>query len=276
MKIRQSEPVYHLVTILDKRVDLRRIAVPFCGGKNLDPLTHPNPTDDSFPLVIAIDGPAGAGKSTIAANLAARLEIPYLDTGAMYRAVALLASRAGLTVPFDDDEVVRIVRIMEEHAIGVERGDDGVVVRVDGEDVSSQLRSLDCSMMASAVSAVPEVRTRLVALQRELGLRGGGVMEGRDITSVVFPDATLRVFLTASPEERARRRLADVRENDPETTLDEVRRQQQQRDRQDTTRSESPLHVAPGVVVVDTTGSTPDQVVERLLTELEKTREQHA
>ena len=239
-------------------------------------LKQPSQADTSLPLVVAIDGPAGAGKSTIAAALAARLGIPYLDTGAMYRAVALLAAREGLTEPFDDREVARIVAVMDEHDIEVERGDGGVVVRVDGQDVSSRLRSLDCSMMASAVSAIPEVRQRLVALQRELGLRAGGVMEGRDITSVVFPDATLRVFLTASPEERARRRLADLQKNAPETTLDEVRRQQQQRDRQDTTRSESPLHVAPGVVVIDTTGSTPDEVVDRLVQELERTREKRA
>ncbi len=257
-------------------VDLRRMAVPHSGKGRSHPLTLSNQAPTSLPLVVAIDGPAGAGKSTIAANLAARLGIPYLDTGAMYRAVALLASREGLATPFDDDDVARIVKLMDEHSIEVELGDGGVIVRVDEEDVSSQLRSLDCSMMASAVSAVPEVRNRLVALQRELGLRGGGVMEGRDITSVVFPDATLRVFLTASPEERARRRLADVQVHEPEMTLDEVRRQQRQRDRQDTTRSESPLHVAPGVVVLDTTGLTPDQVVERLLTELEESREERA
>ncbi len=252
------------------------MAVSPGGEGRSEPLNHPSQADESFPLVVAIDGPAGAGKSTIAANLAARLGIPYLDTGAMYRAVGLLASQEGLTEPFDDEDVARIVAIMDEHAIEVERGDGGVVVRVDDEDVSSELRTLDCSMMASAVSAIPKVRQRLVALQRELGLRAGGVMEGRDITSVVFPDATLRVFLTASPEERARRRLTDLQKNTPETTLNEVRRQQQQRDRQDTTRSESPLHVAPGVVVVDTTGSTPDEVVDRLLRELERTREKRA
>ena len=171
----------------------------------------------------------------------------------MYRAVALLASRAGLTVPFDDDEVARIVRIMEEHAIGVELGDDGVVVRVDGEDVSSQLRSLDCSMMASAVSAVPEVRTRLVALQRELGLRGGGVMEGRDIGSVVFPDATFRSF---SPRHRRSGPAAVGR-----LSGRMIRRRPSMRFGANSSSAiartrPGPSHPSsgPGVVVVDTTG----------------------
>ena len=220
-------------------------------------------------LVIAIDGPAGAGKSTIAAMLAARLGIPYLDTGATYRAVALLALRAGIEPPLGEDDVALVIRLANEHQIELRHGDGGLAVTIDGEDVSSEIRSPDCSMMASAVSAVSDVRRRLVAMQRELGQERGGVMEGRDITSVVFPDAALRVFLTAAPEERARRRLSDVRNIDESVTLEEVRSQQRQRDRQDTTRVDSPLHVARGVVVVDTTGLTPEQVVDRLVSELD-------
>jgi cytidylate kinase len=238
-------------------------------------VTRPSPISDR-PTVIAIDGPAGAGKSTIASLLAERLSLPYLDTGAMYRAVALLALRAGVSEPLDEADAARVMALLDDHAIEVDAGDDGLLVRIDGVDVSSELRSPECSMMASAVSAIPEVRKRLVALQREIGLRQGGVMEGRDITSVVFPDAVLRVFLTASPEERARRRFGDVRRLHPDATIDEVLRQQQQRDRQDTTRADSPLHVAPGVVVVDTTGSTPEEVVERLEDELDNARQKGA
>ncbi len=228
-----------------------------------------NDLDGRNPLIIAIDGPAGAGKSTIASMLAQRLQIPYLDTGAMYRAVAMLALQAGLSEPLDGDSVDRICAILDRHEIEVTDGEGGLEVRVDGSDVGARLRTPECSMMASAVSAVPQVRRRLVAAQRELGMRRGGVMEGRDITSVVFPDATLRVFLTAAQEERARRRLEDLRRRHPDVTIDQVRRQQRQRDLQDTTRSESPLHVAPGVVVVDTTGLTPTEVVDGLILKLE-------
>lgn len=231
---------------------------------------------DNKPLIIAIDGPAGAGKSTIASLLADRLGIPYLDTGAMYRAVALLALRDGLSEPLGEDAPARIVELLDEHEIEVIQNEGGVQVLIDGSDVGQALRTPECSMMASRVSAVGQVRRRLVALQRELGMRRGGVMEGRDITSVVFPDATLRVFLTASQDERARRRLNDLKRLDEAVTLDEVRRQQIQRDRQDTTRAESPLHVATGVVVLDTTGLSPGEVVERLVSELEEVGEDRA
>jgi cytidylate kinase len=222
------------------------------------------------PLVIAIDGPAGAGKSTVAWLLAERLGIPYLDTGAMYRAVAHLALQAGVSQPLDDEAESAIVALLDRHQIEVRHGDGGQVVRIDGTDMGSELRTQECSMMASAVSALPEVRRRLVAAQRELGRRDGGVMEGRDITSVVFPDATLRVFLTANQEERARRRLDDLRRRDHSVTLEEVRDQQSQRDLQDTTRTESPLLVAPGVLVVDTTHMALEEVVDRLISELEE------
>jgi len=158
--------------------------------------------------------------------------------------------------------------LVKNRQIELDHGDDGLMVKVDGHDVTSDIRSPECSMMASAVSAVSEVRRQLVAAQREIGSRQGGVMEGRDITSVVFPDAALRVFLTATSEERARRRFSDVQKADESATLDEVQLQQQQRDRQDTTRADSTLHVARGVVVVDTTGLTPEQVVDRLVSEL--------
>ncbi len=219
-------------------------------------------------IIIAIDGPAGAGKSTVASSLANRLGIPYLDTGAMYRAVGLLAIRDGLKAPFSGVAVARVVELMDRHRIEVVAVDGGTNVLVDGQDVGEKIRSPECSLMASAVSALAEVREALVPLQRELGLFKGGVMEGRDIGTVVFPDADLKIFLTASVDERARRRHGDLREREVETSLEEVREQQQQRDLQDTSRAESPLQVARGSVVVDTTGLTLDQVVERLFEEV--------
>ena len=223
-------------------------------------------------LIIAIDGPAGSGKSTVASQLASRLRIPYLDTGAMYRAVGLLAMQDGLEPPFDEGASTRVLELMERHRIEVEATDRGTKIIVDGHDVGEEIRSPECSLMASAVSALAEVRKALVPLQRELGMREGGVMEGRDIGTVVFPDAGLKVFLTASVDERARRRLGDLRDRDVDTSLEEVREQQQQRDLQDTSRAESPLQVARGSVVVDTTGLTLDQVVERLLEEVARIR----
>jgi cytidylate kinase len=221
-------------------------------------------------LIIAIDGPAGAGKSTVAARLAQRLEIPYLDTGAMYRAVALLAIRDGLEPPLQERASRRVVELMNRHRIEVEAGVDGTAILVDGQDVGAEIRTPECSLMASAVSALAGVRQALVPLQRELGGRNGGVMEGRDIGTVVFPDADLKVFLTASADERARRRHGDLQEREVETTLEEVREQQQQRDLQDTSRAESPLQVAHGSVVVDTTELKLDEVVDRLSEEVEK------
>ena len=222
----------------------------------------------SSKLVIAIDGPAGAGKSTVASRLAGRLGIPYLDTGAMYRAVGLLVIQDGLEPPFDEVAARRVVELMDQHRIEVEAVGGDTTILVDGRDVGEKIRSPECSLMASAVSALAEVRDALVPLQRELGLKNGGVMEGRDIGTVVFPDADLKVFLTASADERARRRHEDLLERNVDASLEEVREQQQQRDLQDTSRAESPLQVARGSVVVDTTGLTLDQVVERLFEEV--------
>ena len=235
-------------------------------------MANPPPESKNSGLIIAIDGPAGAGKSTVASQLASRLRIPYLDTGAMYRAVGLLAMQDGLEPPFDEGASTRVLELMERHRIEVEAADGGTKIIVDGHDVGEEIRSPECSLMASAVSALAEVRKALVPLQRELGMREGGVMEGRDIGTVVFPDAGLKVFLTASVDERARRRLGDLRERDVDTSLEEVREQQQQRDLQDTSRADSPLQVARGSVVVDTTGLTLDQVVERLLEEVARIR----
>ncbi len=219
-------------------------------------------------VLIAIDGPAGAGKSTAAVRLAARLGVPYLDTGAMYRAVALLALREGLTPTLDELDKSRVIRLMETHDIDVEADTTGTRILIDGRNVSSEIRTPECSLMASAVSAISEVRRALVPLQRRLGLEKGGVMEGRDIGTVVFPDADLKFFLTASADERALRRHRDLSGKQLEVSIDQVREEQQRRDRQDTSRTDSPLQVARGSVVVDTTGLTLDEVVDRLTEEV--------
>jgi cytidylate kinase len=230
------------------------------------PPTHGLPE----PLVIAIDGPSGAGKSTVARLLAGRLGIPYIDTGAMYRAVGLLADREQLRPPFDDADESRLGELADSHVIELVVADDETRVLVDGEDVSEQIRTPESALMASAVSAVPAVRRALVAAQRRIGLARGGVMEGRDIGSVVFPDAALKVFLTASADDRAERRRRDLLSQGIEVTAEEIKRQQHQRDLQDTSRADSPLHVARGSVVVDSSGFSLDEVVVRLISELGK------
>jgi cytidylate kinase len=239
-------------------VDLRK------RRRGIIPVAEPKSDASKKRVIIAIDGPAGAGKSTVAARLADRLGLPYLDTGAMYRAVALIALREGLTPDLDDRAAQRVAEMMAERSIDVSADHGGTKILVDGEDVSGQIRSPECSMMASAVSALAAVRNALVPLQRKLGMEHGGVMEGRDIGTVVFPDADLKIFLTASAEERARRRYQDLLERNSETSLEEVQNDQNRRDRQDTSRAESPLQVARGSVVVDTTGMTLEEVVDRL------------
>jgi CMP/dCMP kinase len=203
-------------------------------------------------LLVAIDGPAGAGKSTVARAVARELGFTYLDSGAMYRCVALLSLEEPGREP---GELARAARI-ELHE------QDGIPHTIlDGRDVSERIRAADVSEAASRVAADPGVREALVAQQRALIDAGDWVAEGRDIGTVVAPEAELKVFLTASPEERARRRAADLGA-DPRTVLAE----QTLRDERDATREHSPLAAAPGAVVLDTSGSTVEEVVERIAT----------
>ncbi|MEJ7798258.1 MAG: (d)CMP kinase [Solirubrobacteraceae bacterium] len=192
-------------------------------------------------MLIAIDGPAGAGKSTVARAVANALGFTYLDTGAMYRCIALAELR-GAANPL-------------ACAIGL-----GAQVTLDGEDVSAAIRSPQVSMRASQVAARPEVRMALVARQRELIAAGDYVAEGRDIATVVAPDAELKVFLTASIEERARRRTAETGGD-----LELVLADQAERDQRDATREHSPLRAAPDAVALDTTGLGIDDVVRRIV-----------
>lgn len=200
--------------------------------------------------VIAIDGPAGAGKSTIARALAARLGLEYLDTGAQYRGVTFAALRLGI----DPESVEEVARLAA--ALRLEVSDDGVFV--DGADATVEIRGPEVTRAVSAVAANQAVRTELRRRQREwAAAHGGGVIEGRDIGTVVFPDAELKVFLTADEQERLRRRAAEA----GETVAVDIAR----RDAADSTRAVSPLAAADDAVVIDTTGRTIDDIVEEVL-----------
>ncbi|MDX6603334.1 MAG: CMP/dCMP kinase [Solirubrobacterales bacterium] len=202
-------------------------------------------------MVIAIDGPAGAGKSTVARALATELGFTYLDSGAMYRCVALAALRRGIDLD-DGDAMARIAR---EVSISL----DGERVELDGEDVSEEIRQPRVTEASSRASIHPGVREAMVERQRELIATGRYVAEGRDIGTVVSPDAPLKVFLTASPEERARRRAAQTGE-DPEAVL----AAQRERDSRDESREHSALRTAEDAVTIDTTGLSLEQVVARI------------
>jgi len=209
-----------------------------------------------FPGVVALDGPSGTGKSTVARLLAARLGARYLDTGAMYRAATLAVLRAGI----DLADAVAITRATEHAVIEVSTDPEKAGIRLDGEPVDEQIRSAEVTAAVSAVSAVPAVRAHIVAAQRELIGDGGIVVEGRDIGSVVWPMARPKVFLTASPEARARRRAAEIG-GDVAAVADDIAR----RDRLDSSRAASPLLQAPDAVELDTTDLGIDEVVARLV-----------
>ncbi|HEX3540702.1 MAG TPA: (d)CMP kinase [Acidimicrobiales bacterium] len=203
--------------------------------------------------VIAIDGPAGSGKSTVARALAARLGLDYLDTGAMYRAVAFAALRRGV----DPDDVDAVARLAQQVDIAVSD-----IVCVDGVDATIEIRGPEVTRAVSAVAANPEVRRELRRRQREWADKHhGGVIEGRDIGSVVFPAAELKVYLTATDSERAGRRSKEVLDMDYDAVAADIAR----RDYADSSRSAAPLVVAEGAKLVDTTGLSVDQVVERVL-----------
>ena len=215
---------------------------------------------DKQHLAIAIDGPSGAGKSTIARLLAADLRFIYVDTGALYRAVGYTMLQEGID-PADAEAVEeRLPELQVElrYVDGVQR------VFVNDQDVSDCIRTPEVSMAASAVSALPAVRQFLLQLQRDLAASSNVIMDGRDIGTVVLPDAGLKIFLTASPEERARRRYLELQEKGAETTLEAVLEDMRQRDHNDSNRAAAPLKAAEDAVMVDTTGCSLEEAVERM------------
>jgi cytidylate kinase len=218
------------------------------------------------PLIIAIDGPAGAGKSTVARALARRFGLLNLESGAMYRAFALKALAAGVAT----SDVAALETLAHATQVKLEPGNGGNRVLLDGADVTDQLRTPQITAAASEVSVHPPIRRWLVGLQQALGAQGNVVMEGRDIGTVVFPHAPVKIFLDASPEKRGERRYEQNRSDDqnratavatqlPVKVLEEIR----ERDRRDRSRADSPLRPAPDATIIDSTDLSLDQVIER-------------
>lgn len=215
-------------------------------------------------MIIAIDGPSGAGKSTLAKKLAADLGFIYLDTGAMYRALALKILRQG--VDLADDQ--KLAELVNSTSVDLQCDRAELEVLLDGKNVASEIRTPAVSQMASKASALKLVRDRMLELQRRLGERGSVVAEGRDIGTVVFPDAQVKIFLSASAAERARRRCAELRAAGQLVDLDVTLREIEERDQRDSERALAPLRKADDALVIDSSNSTADEVAACVLAEI--------
>lgn len=213
-------------------------------------------------IAVAIDGPAGAGKSTIARAAAAQLGFVYVDTGALYRTIGLAVCRRGI----DGTDVPGILATLPEIQVGLTYQDGAQHVLLDGEDVSDAIRTPQISTYASQVSSVPEVRAYLLDLQRDLARRQSVIMDGRDIGTVILPDAKVKIFLTASPEKRAARRCAELREKGQDVTVEDILADMERRDALDASRAAAPLKQAEDAVLVDTSDLTLEQSIEAVLT----------
>jgi len=214
--------------------------------------------------IIAIDGPAGAGKTTAARNLAERLALVYLDTGATFRAIALKALREG--VELSDEAAITALAESSDIRFASDRLER---ILLDGEDVSEAIRAQAVANASSAVAVHPTLRALLVELWRKIGENGGVVLEGRDIGTVVFPDADIKFFLDARPEERAKRRFSEQSEKE-DVTIERVTKDLEVRDQADRTRQHAPLRRAEDAIEVDTTHLSPEQTLNRLLEEAQK------
>jgi cytidylate kinase len=209
-------------------------------------------------VTIAMDGPAGSGKSTVARCIAEKLGLLYLDSGAMYRAVTLLAIQEELAA--DSPKLIDSVK-----ACHIEFMDNGRTILLDAEDVSKQIRTPAVNRLVADVAKIPEIRHEIVKHQQRIGAEGSIIAEGRDLTTIVFPNADFKFYLDASVTERAKRRLADLHAQNIDATLAAVEAEIRERDEKDTTREHSPLRTAPDAVVVDTTDKTIEEVVDLII-----------
>ncbi len=219
-------------------------------------------------FAIAIDGPAGSGKSTAAKETAKRLGMVYVDTGAMYRTVALACIEAGVSTA----EEAAVLSVLNSMDMRIEPREDGQRIFFDGKDVTAEIRTPEIGKAASEVAAYQKVRERLVEIQQGLARRQSVVMDGRDIGTVVLPDAELKIYLDAGVEERAKRRLGELREQGRAGELSEVMEKIRLRDEADKNRAHSPLCMAEDAVLLDSTGMSAEEVVQAILAEAEKAR----
>jgi cytidylate kinase len=215
-------------------------------------------------LIIAIDGPSGAGKSTLAKRLARELQFIYLDTGAMYRALALKVLRQGIDLADD----ARLAQLVGSTEIDLRERDGKLAVLLDGADVAAEIRTPEVSQMASKVSALAIVRARMLELQRAMGRRGSVVAEGRDIGTVIFPEARVKIFLDASACERARRRYDELKASGRAVDYDETLREIEERDKRDSERDLAPLRKAEDALAIDSSSLSADQVAAAVLAHL--------
>ena len=215
-------------------------------------------------VTIAMDGPAGSGKSTVARRIAERLGLLYLDSGAMYRAVTLLAIADSL--PADSPKLIAQVKMCH-----IEFRDNGKTILLNAEDVSVQIRTPAVNRLVADVAKIPEIRQEIVRHQQRIGAEGSIVAEGRDLTTIVFPDADFKFYLDASVTERAKRRLAELQAQSVDTTLAAVEAEIRERDEKDTTREHSPLRAADDAIIVDTTDRTVDEVVDFIIAQVIET-----
>lgn len=211
-------------------------------------------------LIIAIDGPSGAGKSTLGRMLASELNLLYIDTGSMYRAVALAVMES--SVSSNDD--VAVGSLAARVSIDLRGDPDSLEITLEGRDVTEEIRSEEVTHLSSIISAIPQVRRAMVERQREMGERGA-VLNGRDIGTVVFPKADVKFFLTAVPEERAKRRFFEEHAQDRSVSFDETLADMSERDERDATRADSPLTTAKDAVVIDSTGLSIPEVFDRMM-----------